>query len=343
MVKLKEIEAQEQLEKEETDKRQVEEAARLDKKKKKGKKGKGKAKALVDDEWDGSKELEGLRESASRISIEPPILPAIHKVNVRGPPPPVNDDDTGSESDDSTQQALARRKARRGSAETAADRWVAGSSDEDEGGPRRTTGTGLKHRNQGHRKSQLADDDSEEDMPLAATVGRALQRAMSSGGGDSDEDLPLSAMLDKAKLSIPPINLDSLSAGNLENDDDDDDQPLGLRSSMVPPSSHSFAAGDDDDDKPLAFHPDQQRRTHYQAMAQQQQMMMQAQMQQSMFFGAPSVMGSGFFGPSMAPMPSQMMMGPPVLPQPMPSPAPDAGKFGLVDRWRHDVAVEGQP
>jgi len=176
-------------------------------------------------------------------------------------------------------------------------------------------------------------------MPLAATVGRALQRAMSAND-DSDEDLPLSAMLDKAKTSIPPINFDSLSV-NPRNDDDDDDQPLGLRASVIPPTSYARNA-DDDDDKPLAFHPDQQRRTQYQAMAQQQQMMMQAQMQQSIFFGAPSMMGSGFFGPSMAPMASPMVMG---LQQPMPSPppAPDAGKFGLVDRWRRDVAVEGQP
>ena len=262
---------------------------------------------------------------------------------LRGPPPPVNDDDTESESGDSAPHAPARRKARRDSAETAADLWVAGSSGEDEGEPRRTTGIGRRYRNQGRGKSQPADDDSEEDMPLAATVGRALQRAMSSANDDSDEDLPLSAMLDKAKTSVPPINFDSLSVNHPRNDDDDDDQPLGLRASMIPPTSHSFAGNaDDDDDKPLAFHPDQQRRTQYQAMAQQQQMMMQAQMQQSIFFGAPSMMGSGFFGPSMAPMASPMVMG---LQQPMPSPppAPDAGKFGLVDRWRRDVAVEGQP
>jgi len=159
---------------------------------------------------------------------------------------------------------------------------------------------------------------------------------MSSGDDDSDSDVPLSAMLDKAKISIPPVNFNGPPVTNAKTDDDDD-QPLGLRASMIPPSSHSYA-GDDDDDKPLAFHPDQQRRTQYQVMAQQQQMMMQTQMQQSMFFGAPSMMGSGFFGPS-------MMMGPPALQQPVPSlvPTPDAAKFGLVDRWRRDVAVEGHP
>jgi hypothetical protein len=339
MVKLKEIEAQEQLENEEREKREAEDASHVNRKKKKGK---GKAITSVGEKRDDLRDLEDEPESAPRVPAAAPVLPAIQKANVRGPPP-INDNDTESESDDSARQAPARRKARRGSAETAADRWVAGSSDEDEGVPRRTTGVGPRYRSQGRGDSQPTDDDSEEDMPLAATVGRALQRAMSSGCDDSDEDLPLSAMLDKTKINITPLKFDGLSVTNAINDDDDD-QPLGLRASMIPPSSHSYA-GDDDDDKPLAFHPDQQRRTQYQAMAQQQQMVVQAQMQQSMFFGAPSMMGSGFFGLPMAPMPSPMMMGPPVLQQPIPSPvpAPDAGKFGLVDRWRHDVAVEGQP
>lgn len=346
MVKLKEIEAQEQLEKE-REGREAEEATRLGEKKNKSKKSKGKSTAPVVEQSDIPREFEDAADPVPRVSATPPLLPAIQKATVRGRPP-VNDDDNESESDNSAQQTSARHKARRSSAETAADRWVAGSSDEDEGAPRRTTGIGFRYQSQGHDESQPADDDSEEDMPLAATVRRALQRAMSSGGDDSDSDVPLSAMLDKAKMSIPPVNFDGLSVNSGKTDDDDDDQPLGLRASMIPPSSHSYA-GDDDDDKPLAFHPDQQRRTQYQAMAQQQQMMMQAQMQQSMFFGAPSMMGSGFFGPSMAQIPPPMMMGPPALQQPAlqqpasPVPAPDAGKFGLVDRWRHDVAVEGHP
>jgi hypothetical protein len=335
MAKLKVIEAQEQSDKET---RVAEEAARMDRKKNKGQKARGNRKAVNDNPVD----VEVIIGSEPRVSSAPPVLPDILKATGRGPPP-VNDDETDSESEDSVPP---RRNTRRGSTETAADRWVAGSSDEEEGKPRRTTGVGPRYRNHDHAISGPLNDDSEEDMPLAATVGRALQRAMSSGANDSDEDLPLSAMLDKAKLNIPPINFGSLPLTNPKNDDDDDDdddQPLGLRASMVPPSSRSYA-GDDDDDKPLAFHPDQQRRTQYQAMAQQQHMMMQAQMQQSMFFGAPSIMGSGFFGPSMSAMPSPMIMGP-VLQQPLPSPVPtpDAGKFGLVDRWRHDVAVEGQP
>jgi len=335
MVKLKEIEAQEQLEKEEREAREAEEATRLDGKKKKSKKSEGKSIAPVVEQNDIPREFEDVVDPVPRISATPPLLPAIQKAIVRGPPP-INNDDNESESDSSAQHAPARRKAHRSSAETAADRWVAGSSDEDERAPRRTTGVGLRYQSQGHDESQPPDDDSEEDMPLAATVRRALQRAMSSGDDDSDSDVPLSAMLDKAKISIPPVNFNGPPVTNAKTDDDDD-QPLGLRASMIPPSSHSYA-GDDDDDKPLAFHPDQQRRTQYQVMAQQQQMMMQTQMQQSMFFGAPSMMGSGFFGPS-------MMMGPPALQQPVPSlvPTPDAAKFGLVDRWRRDVAVEGHP
>lgn len=335
MVKLKEIEIHEQREKEETEKMEAEETARVEKKNKKGKKSKGKS---ADQVREKSRELEVLHEPELRISAEPPVLPVIQKPN---PPPPVNDDNTQSESDDSANHAPVRNKARRANAETVADRWVAGSSDEDEE-PRRTTGVGPRYRNQGRGKSQPADDDSEEDMPLAATVGRALKRVMSPADDDSDEDLPLSAMLDKAKISIPPINFDSPSVNNPRDDDDDDDEPLGLRASMVPPMHSYVGRDDDDDDKPLAFHPEQQRRTQYQVMAQQQQIMMQAQMQQSMFFGAPPMMGSGFFGPPMASIPSPMMMG---LQQQMPSPppAPDVGKFGLVDRWRRDVAVEGQP
>lgn len=337
MLKLKEIEAGEKMEKDAKEKRELEKAARIEKKRRKGK-GKGKGKIEVEEEVDQGG-LDTPVEPEPRVSLAPPVLPAIEKSTIQGPSPPVNDDDTESDSDESARQAPAKRKARRGSAETAADRWVAGSSDED--GPRRTTGIGLRNPTKGQTKSQFADDDSEEDMPLSVTMSRALQRALSSGGDDSDEDKPLSAMLDKAKTGIPPINFDKLSIGHGRNDDDDD-QPLGLRASrMLPSSQLNTQLGDDDDNKPLAFHPDQQRRTQYQAMAQQQQMVMQAQMQQSMFFGPPSMMNSGFFGPPMAPM----MGGPPMLSQQMAQapPVPDAGKFNQVDRWRHDVAVNGQP
>jgi hypothetical protein len=72
---------------------------------------------------------------------------------------------------------------------------------------------------------------------------------------------------------------------------------------------------------------------------QQQQIMMQAQMQNGLYFGTPGMMGSGFFGPPPMGVPP-MMMGMPV-PPPSPPPVPDAAKYGRVDRWRHDVAVEG--
>lgn len=70
---------------------------------------------------------------------------------------------------------------------------------------------------------------------------------------------------------------------------------------------------------------------------QQQQMMMQAQIQNSMFFN-PAMMGSGVFTPMAVP---SMMMGVPMAP-PSPPPVHDAGKYGRVDRWRRDVAVEGE-
>lgn len=336
MMKLKAIEAQEKLEREAAMKQEAEEAAREGQRKTKGK-GRGKPKAKIP-----SQDEERIRNAESTPPIpvaSPPTLPAISKSTAKGPPPPVNDDDTESESNDSMQQSLVQRKG----AETAADRWVTESSDEEDIGPRRTTGVGPRYPTQRRRQSQLVNDDSEEDIPLAATVGRALQRARPLSGDDSDEDQPLSVMLDKAKTMLP-INFDNLAVEN--PNDEEDDQPLGLRVSRMAPPSHalgSYVGDDDDDDKPLALHPDQQRRTQYQAMAQQQHMMVQAQMQQSMFFGAPSLMGSGFFNPSMTPMQAQMIAVPQMLPQhlPLQSPAHDPGKFGRVDRWRHDVAVEG--
>jgi len=66
---------------------------------------------------------------------------------------------------------------------------------------------------------------------------------------------------------------------------------------------------------------------------------MQAQLQSNMFFSPPSVMmnGSGFFTPPMGPMTVQ-----PPMPMPSPPVIHDSAKYGRVDRWRHDVAVEGQ-
>lgn len=334
MEKLKIIEAEEQEAKEAEEKRVAAQAALEEHTtKKKKKKGKGKTKADSIEADAQTAGLDATIEPIPRVSSEPPMLPILRDSTVvRGPPPPVDDDDTDEESEDSAQQAPARRKARRGSAETAANRWAESS---DEEGPRRTPGVGLRYPN---KPADNAGDDSEEDMPLAATMSRALHRVMSSGGDDSDEDVPLAAMLDKPKSRIPPVNFDGPSKGSFKRNEEDDDQPLGLRASRMPVSYGlgSQAGGGDEDDVPLALHPDQQRKAQYMAIAQQQQMMMQAQMQQSMFYGNPAMMASGFFGPPMGPMP---VMSPPMQ-QP---PAQEVNTFGRVDQWRHDVAVKEPP
>jgi hypothetical protein len=83
----------------------------------------------------------------------------------------------------------------------------------------------------------------------------------------------------------------------------------------------------------------------------QQQMMMQAQIQNSMMFNQPSFMGPGFYGPpmgvgvgmGMGPMMGDMSMMPPPIAPGTPPPVQDPAKFGRVDAWRRDVAVEGEP
>jgi hypothetical protein len=167
----------------------------------------------------------------------------------------------------------------------------------------------------------MGDDDSEEDMPLAATVPRAVQRATRLGlpgaeGSDSDEEKPLSQLLTRSKLlDIPPVDTGGpdlpLASAAIVNDvlvddedEDEDDKPLGLRVSRFVPSQSQLGHVDaeDDDDQPLAFHPEQQRRTQYNMLVQhQQQMMLQAQIQQSMMFSPPSLMSSGFLRRSRAP------------------------------------------
>ncbi|KAH7914370.1 hypothetical protein BJ138DRAFT_1000346 [Hygrophoropsis aurantiaca] len=350
MEKLREIEAQEKRDAEERERREAEEEERRQRKKK----GKSKGKRL--DEPPASQASPPPDSaSGSKFGDAPPILPAIPKPILRRPP--VADDDE-SESESEASHASGEIPTRRG--ETAAEQWVAESSDEEDG-PRRTTGVGLRYPSKGKPnvapRSQSPGEDSEEDLPLAAAAERVAKRAtqlpsFAHGEDDEDEDKPLSVVLNKAKLSLPGFDFDNMSSRKLDDDEDDDDeQPLGLRASRMPLASQTslaFTGGEEDDDKPLAFHPEHQRRTQYQMLAQvqqqqlqqqQQQMMMQAQMQQSMFFGAPAMMGSGFFGPPMGAPP--MMMAPPP-PMPSPPPAQDVNKFGRVDRWRRDVAVEGE-
>lgn len=351
--KLREIEDQERAEVDEHRRRSQGDAARHQRKKRKTKSKLQEAESTP------------LQPDASpsdfRVSSEPPMLPAIQKPILRRTP--VDDDmPSESESDDDDVplgQSLGRIT------DKVADNWVAGSSDEDEG-PIRTTGNGP--RNVGSSVPPKSpplngdeDEDSEEDLPLTATVERIAKRATQFSpprlvDDEEDEDKPLAAVLSEtrislsqSKLSLPNFTFDNLS-GERPSTDDGDEEPLGLRASRLPAmASHTslpFMAGDgggEDDDKPLAFHPEQQRKTQYQMLAQlqqQQQMMMQAQMHNNFYFPPPAMMGSGFFAPPMS-MAIPPLMGVPMPPSP--PPAHDAAKYGRVDRWRHDVAVEGEP
>ncbi|TFK87066.1 hypothetical protein K466DRAFT_599802 [Polyporus arcularius HHB13444] len=352
LAKLKEIEEQERQAEEERRKREAEEEA---KNKKKGKKKKGKGK-----EREGEPPISPTPQTPSPAIPEsassPPVLPAIPKTIVkRAPPPPADDDDDDDDDDSDSSDAPVQTRAQ-----------TSGWHSDEEEGPRRTTGTGLRYPNTGGppRLPQIPgarddDDSSEEDVPLVATIGRAAQRQARSRVGDddsSDEEKPLIVLLDKTKQKLPSLGGGGSSlaphsptrAGGGGDDDDEDDKPLGLRVSHFGSLNPSLAGGNgDDDDKPLALHPEQLRKSQYFMAAQQQQqqqMLAQAQMaqmaaaHQSMIFGAPSMMSSGFFAPP--PMAPPMMMYP-QLP-PTPPPMQDATKFVRVDKWRHDVAVEGE-
>ena len=336
MAKLREIEAAEKLEAEAQEARIREEELRAERKKRKNK-GKGKSRVKSQEVTQGEFNAEPAVQS--RVSEEPPVLPSIPKATGRRQPAAV-DDEESDESDESFVEIPSQSLA--GSKDTGAG-WHAGSSDEDKPVPLRTTGVGPRYKNA--VQFRPADEDSEEDLPLAVAVERAVQRATGRSNEDSDEEKPLSVLLQKTKLNLPSSSNNPPSS-KPDDADDDDDVPLGLRASkFIAPSQASKSTapeGLDDDDRPLAFHPEQQRRTQYQMMAQQQhQLLMQAQLQSSMFFGAaPGMMGSGYFG---QPIPAPMMV--PLAPVPMPSPPPlhDAAKFGLVDRWRRDVVVEREP
>lgn len=357
MVKLKKMEAEEKAEAEERKKREEEEEERRSKKKKKGKaKGKG---STIPLESASSPDL----PSGSRVGSVAPTLPTIQRPILKRSPQVDDESESDSDNDDAVPKATL---------EKAADRWVSESSDE-ENELRRTTGVGLQYSSNANASPQfpqLYSDDSEEDLPLTAAAQRVVRRASQLGSfgvdDDSEEDIPLTAAaarIVKRATQLPhhaddededkpladvinrarSINFDGRSRADEDQDEDEDERPLGLRASRLPLASQTslpFIGGEEDDDKPLAFHPEQQRRTQYQMFAQaqqQQQMMMQAQIQNSMFFN-PAMMGSGVFTPMAVP---SMMMGVPMAP-PSPPPAHDAGKYGRVDRWRRDVAVEGE-
>jgi hypothetical protein len=323
MVKLKEIEAREALEKEERLKREEETERKKGKKNKRKKKGR---KNLKDDE-DVQEVLQDVPANL-RVSVEPPTLP-----DFRRAPRTVPMQADAYDSSESEGEVEQHRP------DAVAPAWHENSSDEEDAGPRRTTGVGLRYPKHSNKISISHDDDSEEDLPLAATIHKAAARATlgvtQTGQGSDDEDRPLSHIVLQAKAKLPPPR-STLYAENQPADDDDDDQPLGLRASQFVQSRPS---ADDEDDVPLAFHPEQQRRTQYQMLAQQQQqqqqMMMQAQMQSNMLMSA-SMMGPGYFAPIVHPM--GMMQ----VPVPLPSPPPmhDEIKFGRVDRWRRDIVVD---
>ncbi|KAF7292491.1 hypothetical protein HMN09_01233300 [Mycena chlorophos] len=320
MAKLKEIEAQEKLDEE---RRLAEEEARESKKR--GRK-KNKDKLAVAENLSAVSSTSDLPlpPSETRIASSPPVLPAISP-GLRRPPPVTNDD---SDSEDSVRGAPSGPAAQQKQ-----DGWV--SSDDEGEGPTRKPGTGPRYPNRAPKPPAGADDDSEEDMPLAATLGRVAQRAtqlkVTAADSDDEEAQPLSVLIRKSKLGLPSMNFDRRSTAEEE---EEDDKPLGLRASRVAPS---FISGEEaDDDTPLAFHPEQQRRSQYHMMAQQQQaqqqMMMQAQFANSMFFSPPAMpamMGSGFF----APPPPPMMM----PPSPMMAPVHDEAKYTSVDKWRRDI------
>lgn len=338
VAKLKEIEAQEKLDAEERRKQEEEEA----KKAKKKKKGKGKGKEPADLVPFGDSSFTAASNVSASVPRDPSpslALPDIAKVTSTKRRDHVS---AGDDTDDESSASEAEPRQSMGSAlrEKAADNWVS----DDEGGPVRSTGVGLRFPS---RPAPLAvPEDSDEDLPLSVTLHRAAQKLAiprSHAEDDSDEDRPLSALLDKPKLNIPPIDFDNLpspsSVAVKREDDDEDDVPLGVRASRFPNSSlfsgmsgMSQAGGNaDDDDRPLAMHPEQLRKSQFmlaQAQAQQQQML-QAQLYQSMVFN---------------PQPNLMMMAPSPMqfaaPAPMPIQTQDAAKFNRVDKWRQDVAIE---
>jgi len=351
--KLKEIEA------EEAEQQRQQEAAEAKRSQKKSKK-KRKEKAVPQD----------VPVEEPRVSAAAPVLPVIPRGITKGVPPPPNNDDSesGSGSDTDKPQPPPR---------ISTEGWHSGDSDVEKVGPVRTTGVGPRYPNRSRQRAPAtqpvakpaSDDDSEEDIPLAATVGRAVQRATLFGLpaaelSDSDEEKPLSQLLTRSKLlDVPPLDADPPSASTAlsgavddgdDDGDDDDDKPLGLRVSRFASSQSQLGhvlVEDDEDDRPLAFHPEQQRRTQYNMLLQQQQQQLilqaqiqqaqiqQAQIQQSMMFSTPSLMGSAFFGAPTLPQVVPLM--PPAPASPPPG-AQDMAKFGRVDRWRREI-VGGQP
>ncbi|KAH8830886.1 hypothetical protein DL96DRAFT_1813865 [Flagelloscypha sp. PMI_526] len=349
MEKLKLIEAAE------AEERQRVQAQEEEMQRKGKRKGKKKKKGEVE-EPPSPLESEALIPDVPRVSASAPSLPLFESPLAPGPR-----QEEEEESDE--EDAFVPRKA----ASTLNRRWSSGSSDA--GGKKRNT---IRPSPSNPRLGQ--DDSDEEDLPLAATINRALGHQRSFNNNDSDEeDAPLSTvMARKVSGGAPSIQLSGLSPTRSQSflgmptrdDSDDDDQPLGLRASRALSPSLGFrsplpsAAGpggdSDEDDKPLGMHPEQQRRSAYIMAQQQQHQMMQQQQQQqqmmmmaaaaqqsAMFLNPPSMNMSGFFQPpSMGMgMGGMGMMGGMATPPAMPM--HDVAKVSKIDQWRRDVAVEG--
>ena len=332
MVKLRAIQEQERIDEEKRRKAEEEEARQ---KAEKEKKKRGKKKGQVTDQEDRDRLAVGAA-SEPRISIEPPVLPDI-KPTIHRTMPKVDADESDEDSDDDGQVLPNQAEA--------SVNWHSDSEGEQPqpNGPRRTTGVGPRSLPQTRQPRQPLrnDSESEEDLPLSVSLQRVANRGTQYNADSEDEDKPLAQVLaqPRAKSSVLDINFNNLSLRPSGDSDDEDSQPLGLRASRM------LEVDKDDDDKPLAFHPDQQRRTQYQMLAiaqqqqvQQQQMMMQAQFQSSMFFNQP-MMGSPYFVPPQMMNPMAMMQ--PPMPIPSPPPIQDQSKFISVDRWRRDVAIDG--
>ncbi|KAI6164848.1 hypothetical protein EDD17DRAFT_1802136 [Pisolithus thermaeus] len=161
MAKLKETEAQERAEAEEKSTR---ERARDDKKKKSGKS------KTVDSNVSGSAPSPSVRGSV--MSTLPPALPPMQN-STSSQPPILAEGESDMESNN--EGPLGRMLNQ---TEKTADQWVAESSDEDDDGPRRTTGVGPRYpaKPKPIRHVSAGSEDSEEDLPLVATAARAARR-----------------------------------------------------------------------------------------------------------------------------------------------------------------------
>lgn len=311
MEKLKEIQLREAREEEENRKTEAE-SERKKHEKRKHKNHANDATLLVDN------------EPQERIDTLPPTLPNIQRASGRRQPPNPSDVEEPSDSDDEQNPLRPIERT---------ESWHVGSSDEEDHGPRRTTGVGPRYPKRVPKiRHPFVDEDSEEDLPLAAAMHKAKVRATLPNitqATSDDEDKPLAQVMRHAMPSVQSRSQNLASSSN-----SDDEQPLALRASRLPWNRPSYEV---EDDMPLALQQSQQQQTHYQMFAQQQQqhLLMQAQMQTNMFMNAHPSMMSGFYGA----MPLMNAVMPMQAPLSIPSPPPvlDDANFGRVDRWRRDV------